>query len=268
MTADHIVTVVIETPKASKNRYQYNEHQGHFYLHQQLPKGLNFPYDFGYITNTADDNGKPLNAIVTCEGGTFTGCRLQCIVIGCIQYEIIDKKGIGSPKSYYLAIPICDGTQPIKNLKDLCPGTLENIKSFLTNYHFAQGATISFNKDINAIQAVKNVNKAKVDDDVSIRLELLLPHSDSKGNKFPEKLFEEVNEELLANFGGITVHSRQPAEGFWKPSDRTVQQPVLVYELMLLDFDLAYWKKMKAKLEKKFKQTEVMITYGPSKKVN
>ncbi|MGV3545803.1 MAG: hypothetical protein ACO1N4_01990, partial [Pedobacter sp.] len=58
------------------------------------------------------------------------------------------------------------------------------------------------------------------------------------------------------------------AQGFWKKGTEAVQQDVVVYELMLSKFDAHYWKQMKLKLERKFNQDEVMITYGPSNKVS
>ena len=44
--------VIIETPKASRNKYAFDESQGMFLLKKVLPAGMAFPYDFGFVPST------------------------------------------------------------------------------------------------------------------------------------------------------------------------------------------------------------------------
>jgi len=39
--------VVIDTPKASRNKYKYDEKRGLWRLSKMLPLGASFPFDFG-----------------------------------------------------------------------------------------------------------------------------------------------------------------------------------------------------------------------------
>ncbi len=267
MTKTRTHTIVIETPKGSANWYKYEETNEVFSLWKTMPKGLTFPYDFGYIAKTRDSNKEFLSVILINEGSTFTGCKIQCHIIGCLPTTEIERGGNTSIKQYYIAVPYLPSTNQIKNLKDLCPGTLENIKSFFINCSSAQGNELKFLKDIDALEARKAVEKAKDNTEVALRLEFVLPENTSKGQPFPEKLFKELNDELLAKFGGLTVYKRTPALGFWRQAKTTISQNVRVYELMLPELDETYWSTLKKTLENKFKQTEVLITYGPFRKI-
>ena len=51
--------VVIETPKGSRNKYAFNEDLGLFELRRVLPRGMLFPFDFGFIPATQADDGEP-----------------------------------------------------------------------------------------------------------------------------------------------------------------------------------------------------------------
>ena len=43
------ITAVIETPKGSRNKYDYDDKCGAFRLAGVMPEGSSFPYDFGFI---------------------------------------------------------------------------------------------------------------------------------------------------------------------------------------------------------------------------
>ena len=55
---------VIETPKGSRNKYGYNEALEVFELRKVLPRGLLFPYDFGFIPSTVGQDGDPLDVLL------------------------------------------------------------------------------------------------------------------------------------------------------------------------------------------------------------
>ncbi len=54
------VTAVIETPKGSPNKYDYDPSCGAFRLAGVMPEGSTFPYDTGFIPSTLGDDGDPL----------------------------------------------------------------------------------------------------------------------------------------------------------------------------------------------------------------
>ena len=50
---------VVETPKASPNKYKFEQKFGAFVLNTVMPKGSFFPYDFGFIPSTLGEDGDP-----------------------------------------------------------------------------------------------------------------------------------------------------------------------------------------------------------------
>ena len=62
--------VVIETPKGSRNKYDYDPDCDCLELARVLPKGMSFPYDFGFVPSTLGEDGDPLDIRLDgCSGG-------------------------------------------------------------------------------------------------------------------------------------------------------------------------------------------------------
>src|SRR3954468_1566922 len=103
------IDIVIETPRGSAQKYDYDPKSGFFRLKKILPAGMAFPYDFGFIPNTKGEDGDPLDAIVISEFKSFTGCLLECRIVGCIQAEQTEKKQTVR-NDRFLAIPLVSPT--------------------------------------------------------------------------------------------------------------------------------------------------------------
>jgi len=81
------INAVIETPKGSRNKYVYDNETGGFKLKKALPAGMMFPFDFGFIPSTIADDGDPMDILVLTDAPTFSGCIIECKVIGIIKVE-------------------------------------------------------------------------------------------------------------------------------------------------------------------------------------
>lgn len=91
-------------------------------------------------------------------------------------------------------------------------------------------------------------------------IELFLPLYDPQGNRFPETIFSDLKKELTGTFGGLTIHSKAPATGLWKPeNEKTVKDTIIIYEVMAEEIDDEHWKNLKRKLQKDLQQDEVLI---------
>ena len=75
------------------------------------------------------------------------------------------------------------------------------------------------------------------------------------------RLHTSVREELVAKFGGMTAHTRAPAVGLWKASDRsrTERDLVIIYEVMTSRLDRPWWSRYRKQLEQEFRQEELVI---------
>ena len=56
----HLLRVVIETPKGSRNKFAYAPEEHIYQLKKVLPAGMAFPYDFGFVPSTKAADGDPV----------------------------------------------------------------------------------------------------------------------------------------------------------------------------------------------------------------
>jgi len=75
------ITAMIECPKGSNQKFDYDPAEKRFKLNKILPAGLVFPFDFGMIPGTKGEDGDPLDIIVISEGSAFPGCLVDCRII-------------------------------------------------------------------------------------------------------------------------------------------------------------------------------------------
>lgn len=91
-------------------------------------------------------------------------------------------------------------------------------------------------------------------------IHILLPLKDNDGKQLLKDLFRTVAEELTERFGGLTAHTRAPAEGLWKEdSSEPEQDEIVIYEVMAESLNEPWWKKYRKRLEKLFKQEKVIV---------
>src|SRR5215470_20190842 len=78
---------IIETPKGSRNKFDYDPESNLFMLAGLLPEGMMFPYDFGFIPFTLGDDGDPLDILVLMDAPAHAGCLIDVRLIGIITAE-------------------------------------------------------------------------------------------------------------------------------------------------------------------------------------
>ena len=91
-------------------------------------------------------------------------------------------------------------------------------------------------------------------------VELFLPLADNEGSRFPQELFDQLRQELVDCFGGVTAYPRAPASGLWKVS-RTERQhdDLVIYEVMTEKLDEEWWGRFRRQLEQTFRQDRILI---------
>lgn len=94
--------------------------------------------------------------------------------------------------------------------------------------------------------------------------QLLLPLYDNDGQALPKALFDDVRNELMEQFGGLTAYARAPANGLWQENDnRAVRDDLVIYEVMASELDRAWWANYRASLEARFRQEQLLIRAHP-----
>jgi inorganic pyrophosphatase len=125
-----IITVVVEIPKGSRNKYEYDQKRQALKFDRMLFSAVHYPSDYGFIIDTLAQDGDPLDALVLVWEPTFPGCVIETRPVG--LFKMWDEKG---PDEKILCVPLADPLwNYIENLSDVPPHLLKEIEHFFTVY--------------------------------------------------------------------------------------------------------------------------------------
>ncbi len=99
------IRCVVETPRGSRSKLKYDPKLGLFTLSRSLNLGLSYPYDWGFIPETAGVDGDPLDVMMLHESATYPGVILTCELIGGLQIRQQDANTEGRNDRYF-ATPV------------------------------------------------------------------------------------------------------------------------------------------------------------------
>jgi inorganic pyrophosphatase len=128
-------TIVLETPKGSRNKYKYDAACKAIRLSATLGEGLAFPYDFGFFPSTRGEDGDPIDVLLFLDDAVPPGCVATARLIGVLEVE---QKEQGKPwlrNDRFFAVATHAHThQRLRRLNDLRPHLLPEIESFFVHY--------------------------------------------------------------------------------------------------------------------------------------
>jgi len=124
------VDVMIEIPRGSRNKYEYDPVMQRFRLDRVLFASVHYPTDYGFVMNTLATDGDPVDALVVVNEPTFPGCVVAARPIGVLAMR--DEKG---PDDKLLTVPEGDPRfHAIADVADLSPNWLAEIEYFFATY--------------------------------------------------------------------------------------------------------------------------------------
>lgn len=133
------LNAIIETPKGSRNKFDYCEGLGLFTLGGVLPAGAVFPFDFGFLPSTLGEDGDPLDVLVLMDEPAFTGCLVRSRLLGVLEAEQTEK---GETNRNDRLIAVAAGSHhhaDVCSLDDLNQRLLEEIRHFFVSYNQIKG---------------------------------------------------------------------------------------------------------------------------------
>jgi inorganic pyrophosphatase len=124
------VQVVIEIPRGSANKYEYDDATHTFKLDRHLEVSMVYPAEYGFVPDTLSGDGDPLDVLVLAEHPTFPGCMIETKILGmCIM---TDEHG---QDFKLLGVPTYDPRwKSATDITDVPPDVLERISHFFTTY--------------------------------------------------------------------------------------------------------------------------------------
>ncbi len=131
-----VVRAIIEIPKNSVNKYEYDGQLELFRLDRALYSPMHYPGDYGFIPGTLADDGDPLDILVLVDEASFTGCLMEARPVGVLR--MID--GTENDEKI-LAIPTRNPRfENIHTMDQVFPHVRREIEHFFSIYKELQGA--------------------------------------------------------------------------------------------------------------------------------
>lgn len=151
---DHLLNVIVDTPKGSANKYQLDEDLGVFKLGGVLTAGHSFPFDFGFVPGTLGGDGDPLDVLILMDQPAFVGCLVECRLIGGIEAYQTEKGDAESRNDRLLAVAKKSVLfSDVDSIDDVAPKLLDQIEHFFISYNEAKGKTFRVARRFGAADA-------------------------------------------------------------------------------------------------------------------
>jgi len=135
------VDVLIEIPKGSRNKYEYDFDLGKIRFDRMLFSSMMYPGDYGFIPETLALDGDPLDVLVLGAEPTYPMVVMEVRPIG--VFFMSDEKG---PDEKIICVPVSDPIWNNKNdINDLNPHRLIEIEHFFKVYKDLEQKTVETN---------------------------------------------------------------------------------------------------------------------------
>ena len=101
------VRVVVESPKGSAVKFDYDPELDVFAYGKSLVLGLTYPYCWGFLPGTRGQDGDPLDVFVLTDAPSFPGVIIECRLVGVLRLEENAKKR-RQRNDRLIAVPVAD----------------------------------------------------------------------------------------------------------------------------------------------------------------
>jgi inorganic pyrophosphatase len=133
-----LVEIVVEIPRGSRNKYEFDERTGVFRLDRVLSSAVFYNFDYGFIEDTRAGDGDHTDALLIIDEPTFPGCRVWARPVGVL--EMRDDKG-----DDYKVLCVAEGDPNqahVEKLEDVRPHRLVEIEHFFQTYQLLEDKTV------------------------------------------------------------------------------------------------------------------------------
>jgi inorganic pyrophosphatase len=158
--APEVINVIVEIPKGSQNKYEFDEKLGVFKLDRVMYSSYHYPLDYGFIPGTRSEDGDHLDALVMGGDPLFTGCVTEARPIG--RLNMIDS---GEADAKILAVqandPRFDTIKDVKDIETFNPHLLKEIVNFFETYKALQKKEVKISGWSDAAAAKEEIKKAE-----------------------------------------------------------------------------------------------------------
>ncbi len=131
-----LVRLVVEIPKGSANKYEYDKELHVFKLDRVLYSPMHYPGDYGFIPGTLAGDNDPMDVLSLTNSATFPGCLYEVRPVGVLY--LTDRQ---ETDQKILAVPQGDPRYAeIHTIDQVFPHVRREIEHFFLIYKELQGA--------------------------------------------------------------------------------------------------------------------------------
>lgn len=136
-----VVRMIVEIPKNSANKFEYDGKLGVFRLDRALYSPMHYPGDYGFIPGTLAEDGDPLDVLTLVTEPSFTGCLIEVRPVGVLY--MVDKD---EHDQKILAVPNNNPRyDSIHTIDQIFPHLKREIEHFFSIYKELQGSKTEIN---------------------------------------------------------------------------------------------------------------------------
>jgi inorganic pyrophosphatase len=135
-TEDGNVRVLVEIPRGSQNKYEYDKEAGVIAFDRALYSAVHYPTEYGFVPRTRSEDGELLDAMVMVERPTFAGCLVVVRLLGVLTIEHPD----GTPEHKLLGVPVREPRfEEYRDVADVPEHLLKEIENFFDVFKELEG---------------------------------------------------------------------------------------------------------------------------------
>lgn len=149
--------VLIEIPKGSRNKYEYDFDLHKIKYDRMIFSSMMYPADYGFIPETLALDSDPLDVLVLVSEPTFPGCVMKVKPIG--VFHMADEKG---PDEKVICVPVSDPVwNKLHDLNDVNPHLIKEIEHFFQVYKDLEEKKVAVNGWGNLSEALQIYKECK-----------------------------------------------------------------------------------------------------------
>ena len=127
--------MIVEIPKNSANKYEYDGNLGVFRLDRALYSAVHYPGDYGFVPGTLADDDDPLDVLTLVDEPSFPGVMIAVRPVGVLSMVDQDE-----PDQKILAVPNRNPRfDQIHTIDQVFPHNLREIEHFFSIYKELEG---------------------------------------------------------------------------------------------------------------------------------
>ncbi len=133
-----VIEVVVEIPRGSRNKYEWDPKAGVFRLDRVLSSAVFYNFDYGFTVDTISGDGDPTDVLLLIDEPTFPGCHVWARPIGGLAMR--DEKG---EDFKVLCVSLGDPHQAhVEALEQVRPHRLVEIENFFQTYKLLEDKAV------------------------------------------------------------------------------------------------------------------------------